>query len=108
MPTRSKTRQAPTTRPDPTPEQGGAEVQIVSVTINRAVEITGVPRSGIYEQISSGKLKVARVGRRTLITMQSIREMITQGVKLREAEVAQRVADYKRRAAKRQAQRAST
>lgn len=80
--------------------------EALSVTINRAVELTGVPRSGLYEQIAAGRLEVARVGRRSLITMQSLRRLIAEGVRQREAEVNERVEDYKRRVAKRrQAQR---
>lgn len=53
----------------------------VSVTINRAVELTGLPRSTIYELIGNSPLRVSKIGRRTLITYESLRELVEKGVR---------------------------
>lgn len=38
------------------------------LTINTIEEITGLGRTKIYEEIASGKLRIVKVGRRSLIT----------------------------------------
>lgn len=44
-----------------------------NITIPRAAEILGVGRSTVYSLISAGDLKRVRIGRRALITGESLR-----------------------------------
>ena len=48
----------------------------VTVTIQNAVHILGLGRTTIYELIGQGKLKTIKIGRRRLITTDSIRALI--------------------------------
>lgn len=40
----------------------------LQVTIPRAVELSGIPRTGLYEALKRGDLKARKSGRRTLIS----------------------------------------
>lgn len=48
----------------------------LTVRIPRAIEMTGIGRSKIYELIQSGALDVVKVGRCTLVTVDSIRRLV--------------------------------
>lgn len=47
----------------------------LTVRISRAVQITGLSRSRIYELIQSGELETVKVGRATLIPYKSLRAL---------------------------------
>ncbi len=47
----------------------------LTVRISRAVQITGLSRSRIYELIQSGDLETVKVGRATLIPYKSLRAL---------------------------------
>jgi len=48
----------------------------ISVTVATAREMTGLGNTKIYELLASGQLKRVKIGRRTLITIASIRALI--------------------------------
>jgi len=45
-------------------------------SINEAVEATGLHRSRLYEEINAGRLRIAKSGRRTLITADALRDFL--------------------------------
>lgn len=47
----------------------------ITVTIEGAKQATGLGATKIYELISTGQLKTIKVGRRTLVKTESIREL---------------------------------
>jgi excisionase family DNA binding protein len=49
----------------------------LAVAIPEAARISGVGRSTIYSEISKGNLKIHKVGRRTVVTLQNLREWLT-------------------------------
>lgn len=48
----------------------------ITVSINDAAKALGVGRSKIYQLIRSGDLNFVKIGRRSLITVTSIRELV--------------------------------
>ncbi|OQW44369.1 MAG: excisionase [Proteobacteria bacterium SG_bin6] len=50
----------------------------ITVTIKDAQKATGLGATKLYELIGQGRLKAVKVGRRTLVTTQSIRELVGQ------------------------------
>lgn len=48
----------------------------LSFTINGAILATGLPRTTIYELLGAGKLDGRKVGRRTIITGDSVRQYL--------------------------------
>jgi excisionase family DNA binding protein len=48
----------------------------VTVTVPGAKKATGLGTTKIYELIGEGKLKAVKIGRRTLITTDSIRALV--------------------------------
>ena len=51
----------------------------LTVTVVTAREMTGLGNTKIFELLGSGQLKRVKVGRRTLITTESIRALIERG-----------------------------
>ena len=51
-------------------------VEPLTVRIPRAIELTGIGRSKIYELIQAGDLEIVKVGRCTLVTVASIRRLV--------------------------------
>jgi excisionase family DNA binding protein len=51
-------------------------VEPLTVRIPRAIEMTGIGRSKIYELIQSGDLDVVKVGRCTLIPLASLKRLV--------------------------------
>ena len=51
-------------------------VEPLTVRIPRAIELTGISRSKIYELIQSGDLEIVKVGRCTLISVASIKRLV--------------------------------
>jgi excisionase family DNA binding protein len=50
----------------------------IAVSINEARTALGVGRTKVYELIAEGKLKTFRIGRRRLITLESIRTLAAE------------------------------
>lgn len=50
----------------------------VTVTIEGAKKATGLGATKLYELIADQKLKVVKIGRRTLVTTDSIRALVDQ------------------------------
>lgn len=48
----------------------------ISVTVEGACRATGLGMTKIYELISEKRLKAVKIGRRTLITTESIRRLV--------------------------------
>ena len=48
----------------------------ISVTVKEAVRLTGIPRTTIYELIRDGALESFKVGRRRLITVESLQRFV--------------------------------
>lgn len=55
-----------------------APTEKVAYRINEAVVATGVPRSTLYEQIRSGRLRTRKLGARTLIMAADLRAWLEQ------------------------------
>ena len=51
----------------------------VCVSVNEARQALGVGRTKLYELINAGKLRVVRLGRRTLVSTESLRELAQGG-----------------------------
>jgi hypothetical protein len=54
-------------------------VEPISVRITDAIRLTGIRRSKLYELMASGHLEVVKIGRCTLIPMDSLRALIDRG-----------------------------
>ena len=48
----------------------------LTITVNDACKALGLGRTKIYELIGEGKLRTIKIGRRTLITTESIRRLV--------------------------------
>jgi len=55
-------------------------VECITVSVKDAVRLTGLPRTTIYSLVRDGTLKSLKVGRRRLITTESIREFVASRV----------------------------
>ncbi len=51
-------------------------MDIIAVSINDAARALGLGRTSIYSLINDGKLEARKLGRRTLVTTESIRALI--------------------------------
>ncbi len=49
---------------------------VLTVTIKEAKRISGLSHVTIYKQIKLGKLRIVKVGRRTLVTYASLRGLL--------------------------------
>ena len=49
------------------------------VTITEAMRLLGIKRTSIYKLIAAKKLKFKKIGKRTLITFESIRQLAEEG-----------------------------
>ena len=54
----------------------GSQVDPISVRVPEAVRMTGLCRSTIYELIASGDLEASKVGRSTVIMVESLRSLL--------------------------------
>jgi len=59
--------------------QARAPIEPISVRIAEAVRLTGIRRSKLYELIGAGDIEVVKIGRCTLIPMDSLRALIERG-----------------------------
>ena len=55
---------------------GYARMQPITISINDAAKALGLGRTSIYVLIRQGRLDTVKFGRRTLIKMASIRQML--------------------------------
>jgi excisionase family DNA binding protein len=53
-------------------------MQLLTVTVAQACEITGLGRTTIYEALRSGRLSARKCGRRTIIRVDDLRSWIDQ------------------------------
>lgn len=51
-------------------------MDIIAVSINDAARALGLGRTSIYALIKEGKLEARKLGRRTLVTTESIRSLM--------------------------------
>lgn len=51
-------------------------MEALLVTVKDAGNILGLQKSKVYQMINSGDLKTAKIGRRTLVSTESIREVV--------------------------------
>jgi len=52
------------------------QMEPVTVTINGAEKALNIGKTKLYELISEGRLKTVKIGRRTLVTTDSIRALV--------------------------------
>lgn len=52
-------------------------IEPLTVRVSRAVQLSGLSRSRIYELIQSGDLETHKVGRATLIPYRSLKHLVT-------------------------------
>lgn len=57
-------------------EAAGQPFQPISVRVPRAVQLTGLSRSRIYELMKSGEIEYVKVGNSTLILTESLVRLI--------------------------------
>jgi len=50
-------------------------IELLTVRISTAVQLTGISRSRLYELIQSGELETVKVGRSTLIPYKSLKAL---------------------------------
>ncbi len=50
----------------------------ITATIKNTCEATGLGRTTVYHLINSGKLKTVKIGRRTLVSADSIRALVSE------------------------------
>ena len=50
-----------------------------TVRIPIALKLTGIGRTKLYELIASGDIEIVKVGTATLVTMASLRRLVTRG-----------------------------
>ena len=62
---------------DPPEEDIGSVLEPLTVRVSRAVQLSGLSRSRIYELIQSGDLEIHKVGRTTLIPYRSLKHLVT-------------------------------
>ena len=58
-----------------------SEPERLSVTVQQAIELTGLGQNTIYDLISEGTLASTKIGGRRLILYPSLMDLIKQGVK---------------------------
>lgn len=58
-------------------EEVSTVLEPLTVRVSRAVQLSGLSRSRIYELIQSGDLEVHKVGRTTLIPYRSLKQLVT-------------------------------
>lgn len=58
---------------------GQRAIEPLTVTVADALRIIGIRRTKLYELIGSGDLETLKVGRRTLVLMDSLRSLIERG-----------------------------
>lgn len=51
-------------------------IEPLAIPIHEAARLGGVSRSTIYQEIAKGKLKFRKIGRRTIIAMDDLREWL--------------------------------
>lgn len=52
----------------------------LAVPILEAARLSGVGRSKLYQEISLGNLKVRKIGRRTIVAMDDLREWLASKI----------------------------
>ena len=53
----------------------------IAVRIPEAVKLSGLSRSVLYELIRAGEIEVAKIGRSTLVLVESLHALIAKNVK---------------------------
>ncbi|MGX7953572.1 helix-turn-helix domain-containing protein [Tsuneonella sp. HG249] len=51
----------------------------LAYSVKEAIRISSIKKSSLYAAIKDGRLKISKVGRRTLIHAESLRALIGQG-----------------------------
>ena len=63
-------------------ERSGYMAGPLLVTVRNGKALLGVGHTTLYAMIKAGALDVRKIGRRTLLTMESIRRVAAEGAKL--------------------------
>jgi excisionase family DNA binding protein len=53
----------------------------ITVRVQDAIRMTGIGRTKLYALIGSGEIKALKVGRCTLITVESLRELLAKAAR---------------------------
>jgi excisionase family DNA binding protein len=51
-------------------------MDVIAVSINDAAKALGLGRTSIYQMIADGRLEALKLGRRRLVTVDSIRQLV--------------------------------
>jgi len=66
----------------PMPRDGRTLVsEPITVRVQDAIRMTGIGRTKLYALIGSGEIKALKVGRCTLITVESLRELLAKAAR---------------------------
>jgi len=57
-------------------DETAADTAAISVTIDAACRATGLGRSKLYQLIRDGELRIAKIGRRTIVPTDDLRALI--------------------------------
>jgi len=66
----------------------GPQIEPLAATISEACRLSGLGRSSIYVLLNTGRLKSVRFGKRRLVVLASLRELIATGASLDASEGA--------------------
>ncbi|MDT7534591.1 helix-turn-helix domain-containing protein [Sphingobium sp. SA2] len=50
-------------------------MEVLAISINDTAKVLGIGRSSVYALLKSGKLDAIKIGRRTLLTTESIKRL---------------------------------
>lgn len=58
------------------PDRIGANMEVITISIDDAAAVLGIGRTKLYELIAAGNLEAVKLGRRTLVKTASIRALV--------------------------------
>ena len=67
----------PASQPQPKPERKRTEsIERIGVSIQEAAKMLGISKPHFYPLVKEGKVRTVKVGRRTLVSVQSLRDFV--------------------------------
>ena len=67
----------PARQPEPKPERKQTEnIERIGVSIQDAAKMLGISKPHFYPLVKEGKIRTVKIGRRTLVSVQSLRDFV--------------------------------